>query len=255
MPESEAAQEPTMEEILASIRRIISEDHGDREQTEAASDEVQDAPEASYEDEQNPEQVATEQFSAEDSPTDPEPGVQEFAEEPVANTEGHERETSNPNEERFASIQSVFGHDSQADSEEAYEGEYAEDGEDNYLEPESFGDEVAAETQETYVSLESTPELHEPEVEAARLEQDLEAVLEDEVAEELLSPATQSRVAGMLGQLDEGSAAEGPSTEQPLEAMVRELLRPMLQQWLDDNLPSIVERMVEREIKRVTRAR
>ena len=37
-----------------------------------------------------------------------------------------------------------------------------------------------------------------------------------------------------------------------LEALVRELLRPMLREWLDANLPQIVEAMVAREISRIT---
>jgi cell pole-organizing protein PopZ len=47
-----------------------------------------------------------------------------------------------------------------------------------------------------------------------------------------------------------------PETPSPvgetLEAMVRELLKPMLREWLDDNLPQIVETMVAREIARIT---
>lgn len=37
-----------------------------------------------------------------------------------------------------------------------------------------------------------------------------------------------------------------------LEGLVREMLRPMLKEWLDANLPEVVERMVAREIKRIT---
>jgi hypothetical protein len=37
-----------------------------------------------------------------------------------------------------------------------------------------------------------------------------------------------------------------------LEALVRELLRPMLRDWLDANLPQMVEEMVAREISRIT---
>jgi cell pole-organizing protein PopZ len=37
--------------------------------------------------------------------------------------------------------------------------------------------------------------------------------------------------------------------------MVREMLRPMLKQWLDENLPAIVERLVRSEIQRVARGR
>jgi hypothetical protein len=38
-----------------------------------------------------------------------------------------------------------------------------------------------------------------------------------------------------------------------LEEMVREELRPMLKEWLDHNLPQMVERLVQREIRRITR--
>jgi cell pole-organizing protein PopZ len=38
----------------------------------------------------------------------------------------------------------------------------------------------------------------------------------------------------------------------PLEDMVRELLRPILKQWLDDHLPQMVDEHVKREISRIT---
>ena len=99
------------------------------------------------------------------TPRTPHREAQENVEEPAANARAEELETSNPNEERFASIQSCLRHGAQAENEEAYEGEYAEDGEENFLEPEAFGDDVAGDAQDTYVSLEGTPEYHEPEVE------------------------------------------------------------------------------------------
>jgi hypothetical protein len=40
-----------------------------------------------------------------------------------------------------------------------------------------------------------------------------------------------------------------------LEDLVREMLRPMLKSWLDDNLPGMVERLVRAEIERVSRGR
>lgn len=40
-----------------------------------------------------------------------------------------------------------------------------------------------------------------------------------------------------------------------LDDMVKEMLRPMLKSWLDDNLPSLVERLVRAEIERVSRGR
>jgi cell pole-organizing protein PopZ len=40
-----------------------------------------------------------------------------------------------------------------------------------------------------------------------------------------------------------------------LEDLVRDMLRPMLKSWLDDNLPGLVERLVRAEIERVSRGR
>ncbi|MBX9827495.1 MAG: DUF2497 domain-containing protein, partial [Xanthobacteraceae bacterium] len=40
-----------------------------------------------------------------------------------------------------------------------------------------------------------------------------------------------------------------------LEDLVREMLRPLLKSWLDDNLPGMVERIVRAEIERVSRGR
>ena len=43
------------------------------------------------------------------------------------------------------------------------------------------------------------------------------------------------------------------SGETSLEGMVRDMLKPVLKEWLDSNLPAIVEAMVEREITRITK--
>ena len=43
-----------------------------------------------------------------------------------------------------------------------------------------------------------------------------------------------------------------PADTGPLDAVVREMLRPMLKAWLDENLPEIVEQLVTREIVRIT---
>lgn len=56
-----------------------------------------------------------------------------------------------------------------------------------------------------------------------------------------------------LAMLSEPSAAPQivRSGETSLEGLVREMLRPMLAQWLDANLPDMVERMVKAEIARI----
>ncbi|HEY6663119.1 MAG TPA: DUF2497 domain-containing protein [Sphingomicrobium sp.] len=49
-------------------------------------------------------------------------------------------------------------------------------------------------------------------------------------------------------------AATVPAAPQvnPLEDMVREMLKPILKQWLDEHLPQMVDEHVKREISRIT---
>ena len=68
----------------------------------------------------------------------------------------------------------------------------------------------------------------------------------------LLSPAGSAAAAAAfagLGALPPGAAAEGAG--RTIEDIVREVLRPLLQAWLDEHLPAIVERLVREEIARV----
>ena len=48
------------------------------------------------------------------------------------------------------------------------------------------------------------------------------------------------------------AAAPPPPTVNPLEQMVRDMLRPILKEWLDQHLPAIVDEHVKREIGRIT---
>ena len=57
-------------------------------------------------------------------------------------------------------------------------------------------------------------------------------------------------VAGAFEALTRSVALQNSSL---IEETVREMLRPMLRQWLDDHLPVLVERLVRAEIERVAR--
>jgi cell pole-organizing protein PopZ len=48
------------------------------------------------------------------------------------------------------------------------------------------------------------------------------------------------------------ASAPPPPQGNPLEDMLREMLKPVLKQWLDENLPRIVDEHVKREITRIT---
>jgi cell pole-organizing protein PopZ len=66
----------------------------------------------------------------------------------------------------------------------------------------------------------------------------------------LLSRQTDEAV-GQAFQTLAGSILAG--SQRTLDDIVKEMLRPMLKVWLDDNLPGIVERLVRAEIERVAR--
>jgi hypothetical protein len=74
-------------------------------------------------------------------------------------------------------------------------------------------------------------------------------------ADALLAPAVAAAAAASVGRLLQAVSADrtatvtrgGPS----IEAVVREELRPLLKDWLDQHLPGMVERLVRAEIERV----
>ncbi|MCI4677935.1 DUF2497 domain-containing protein [Rhodoblastus acidophilus] len=68
----------------------------------------------------------------------------------------------------------------------------------------------------------------------------------------LLSPASGARIGASFEALAESIMLRDPEM---IERVAREMLRPMLKSWLDDNLPIVVERLVRAEIERIARGR
>lgn len=69
---------------------------------------------------------------------------------------------------------------------------------------------------------------------------------------QILSHSTVSAVESAFNTLANTVLSNNART---LEDLVKEMLRPMLKSWLDDNLPGLVERIVKAEIERVSRGR
>jgi len=90
------------------------------------------------------------------------------------------------------------------------------------------------------------------EVEAAPAMQDdtAEPIAADETVE--ASQAALAALTAMAKPRPEGSDAD---EAHPVESLVREMLRPMLKEWLDENLPGLVKEMVAREIARIAAGR
>ena len=171
----QSAHEPTMEEILASIRRIISEDDAPADEAAAAEPE-------------------------------PEPEADAFAEaEPVV---GHEAE-----EEDVLELTQPF---------EPATGTV------------SIGDIDA----------------YEPEPEPAPAPKPV-AKAPSAPSAGLVSKSTETAAASAFGSLTSNLLV--PKSDRTLEDVTRDLLRPLLQAWLDENLPSIVEEQVRIEVERISR--
>ncbi len=68
----------------------------------------------------------------------------------------------------------------------------------------------------------------------------------------LLSSASGARIGASFEALAESLMLRDPEM---IERVAREMLRPMLKAWLDDNLPVVVERLVRAEIERIARGR
>jgi len=100
-----------------------------------------------------------------------------------------------------------------------------------------------------------SPEQLEEEEDVLELDETMEAVpavpadlgpplLEDEIADE------SRHKLEVLASV--AASAPPPSAYNPLEEMIREMLKPILKQWLDEHLPGIVDEHVKREIHRIT---
>jgi cell pole-organizing protein PopZ len=221
------AQEPTMEEILASIRRIISEDTETKE--EGAGEEMPPPPALA--------ESETLEFEPEEEP-------EEFLAE-----SGEAQEPGEP---------AGFDEDIVFD----------EEGEEEVLElveplPEEIEDEYVPESGP--VAQASAPE---PEFEAGfEAEFEIEPASEPDIDfEEPAMTAQPTPGSGLLSSeaANAASAAFGAlastlltssGSARTLEDLVSDMLRPMLKQWLDQNLPPLVERLVREEIERVSRRR
>jgi len=107
-------------------------------------------------------------------------------------------------------------------------------------------DDIVFEAVEQAVAQEVT---HVPEVATAPQPRQ---VFAEPTADSILSTPTTNAAAGSLARLA-GSLRVSDTPGQTVEGVVRELLKPMLKDWLDRNLAAIVEARVEAELERIAR--
>ncbi|PCH80116.1 MAG: hypothetical protein COB90_09475 [Hyphomicrobiales bacterium] len=216
MANSSSVQEPSMEEILASIRRIISdEDTPDEEPAEV---------EAAAEDDAGVEMAVDDidALFASDAPaSSPED------DDPMADLMAAEEQDDDEDEElSLVEDDIVFA-----------EPEVPEPA--NIVEPEM---DVAFETPVP----EPAPVAQSTFATSPVPENPAPVGMNDA----LLSAGANAAVGSAFGELAHTILTNNSRT---LEDLVKEMLRPMLKAWLDDNLPIMVERLVRTEIERVSR--
>jgi cell pole-organizing protein PopZ len=196
-------QEPTMEEILASIRRIIADDDSVRPAPVPAKPAAAPAPILAADDDRSDDDDATP--GSFDNPQTP--GI-------AANDMFERRDAAPPRPPAITSRAPA--------SDEMFD---------------------AHDTEEQVESARPLPP-SAPAVTSANPPAPREAAL--------LSPRATAAVDLAFNTLAHTVLVQNSRT---LEDLVREMLKPMLKAWLDDNLPNMVERLVRAEIERVSRGR
>jgi len=261
MSNPQASNEPSMEEILASIRRIIADDDeappADKAQDDTPANDApmdQDAADALFS-----EDAADEAFeAAQDDVFD----AAEMAEgatggddagdidafdaidaepEPESEPEPEPDVAGAGEDDVFALSAASIVADDDAPADDAEVDAPSPDADDLHFaltQPAAKSD-----APDPIAALEPSP-APEPKLSA------MAPFAEGAVADQLLSAHTHSAVSAAFGSLANTILSKDART---LEDLVSDMLRPMLKSWLDENLPPLVERLVREEIERVSR--
>lgn len=217
MAQPDGQNEPSMEEILASIRRIISEDEKEQQQPGGKA----------------PEAPAAEPEADED--------VLDLTERvdhpPAAASEGPPEAASAPDPE----AEPVPGE--QAGAEERAEADWElSPRPDPEFEIPDMSNDFPAETAEAVPGGDAPGQ-------GAEGKEGLVSAGAAAAAVAALSEVSRSLQSDRKGG-DPLPVGEGQTT---LDALVRQALTPLLKAWLDENLPPLVERIVREEVRRLAR--
>ena len=221
MSNGKTEQEPPMEEILASIRRIISENVDPEEQTQEKVE-----PDESAQEKAEPDEPAQER------PGDGAGDVLELTQ--MIKEDGSMVDLTKDESEPGV------GTDADPQTEPSSD---AESGLELAVDLQSDPDDSAAQPEPA----------EEPEPAAApEPAADDERLVSAAAAEAAMNPqADHARAADPEPTRAKGLSFRDSGTT--VEQLVIELMRPMLREWLDDNLPNMVERLVQREIRHLIR--
>lgn len=229
MAKAAASAEPSMEEILASIRRIIADEP---EGKDGAAPAPKPAPAKAA---HQPEAAPMAKPAPQDEHISEDDLDKLFAQSNDASDDEPEIDVDDADETEEEADVLDLADVAMVDDTDAFgmvEGLKDDEAEVAFADPEPVKKVVKPAA--------AKPRLPEPEP-------------EPEVDEEpLVSSMARASVQSAFGQLSHTVLAANAKT---LDDLVKEMLRPMLRAWLDENLPVIVERLVRAEIERVSRGR
>jgi cell pole-organizing protein PopZ len=237
-----APREPSMDEILSSIRQIIAEDDASSRKAPSSTPpppatvtplHPQPSPEvARMQGPAEPLELSVEQIVDVASPDPSSPEVDAAAVDWAADVQSESSDAAALVGQGYTEADLVEAEDV------SFEG-------DPDPEPEPV---VAAEPPPA--APEPPPRPARPAAPVSRAAPMPDPTLSSDIAEQLLRPATDAAVRHTFARLGNLALANPGLT---VEDMMRDMLRPLLKEWLDENLPAVVERMVEREIARISR--
>jgi uncharacterized protein len=241
MTQPAKVQEPSMEEILASIRRIIADDEAKPAAAEKPASPAAARPEAparpSVMKDIPPSAIAPAAKPAAPKPAPPPPPPP--APEPVA---------SNNQDDIDAMLASLDAATPEADIRPAQPDADVFELTDEMALP----DPPPSKASFSKIEPEDDIEFSEGANKARRPAYEPPPFESAVPTQQILSRSTVSAVESAFNSLANTVLSNNART---LEDLVKEMLRPMLKSWLDDNLPGLVERIVKAEIERVSRGR
>jgi cell pole-organizing protein PopZ len=254
MSEPKRDDEPTMEEILASIRKIISEDEPQAAEAVPAGP-VEDTPLGadSAGDGEESEPMELTQMVSEDG------SVVDLRAEQKASSGRHEEEPTEldrDEESGSATIEPLVREGTRVHAELVSEDDDGIQMEPREREPASAEAELelvdAVETEiepevETATGLEDVADIEEAQAVRATPEPELESLVSADA-----TAAATAAMSRLKDRLAAGNAFAG-GRDRTLEALVRETMAPHLKSWLDRNLPELVERIVREEIEKMVK--
>jgi uncharacterized protein len=252
MTQPAKVQEPSMEEILASIRRIIADDEAKPPAGEkpSAAEKQAAAPAAPAKPEKS---AAPPKPALTDIPPSKIPAAVAAAEKKAAPPPAPAATATNSQDDIDALLN---GLDEATTEEEIRPAQ--PDGEVLELTDDMAVPSVAPPPQPSFHKIEPEDDIEFAESAATRAINRPPAYEPPAFdpppapAGPILSQSTVSAVESAFNTLAHTVLSNNART---LEDLVKEMLRPMLKSWLDDNLPGLVERIVKAEIERVSRGR